>query len=87
MRSLGALLVVIGVTVINVSVENIVAPVYTGRGLSLSPLVVFIAFFFWAWLLGPVGALLAMPITVLIMLILQGDERTRWLARIVGNER
>ncbi|MCB0160345.1 MAG: AI-2E family transporter [Caldilineaceae bacterium] len=82
-----ALIVVSGVLIINVAIENVVAPVYTGRGLSLSPLVVFIAFFFWAWLLGPIGALLAMPITVLMLLVLQQDERTLWLAQIIGNER
>lgn len=41
---------------------------------------------FWAWLLGPIGALLSMPITVLLMLVLQQDEGTRWIAQIIGRE-
>jgi AI-2 transport protein TqsA len=40
-------------------------------------------FFFWVWLLGPVGALLSMPITVLIVLTLQHNERTRWVAALL----
>lgn len=82
-----ALLVIVAVAVINVGIENILAPVYTGRGLNLSPLIVFVAFFFWAWLLGPVGALLAMPITVLMLLAFEQDERTGWLAQLIGSAR
>ena len=84
---LAALIVVIGITVLNLSIENILEPGYTGRRLQLSPTVVFLSFFFWAWLLGPVGALLSMPITVMLMLVSQQDESTRWLAQLIGRER
>lgn len=81
-----ALLVVIAITALNLAIENIVEPGYTGRRLQLSPTIVFLSFFFWAWLLGPVGALLSMPITVMLMLVCQNDEGTRWLAQLIGRE-
>jgi len=78
-----AAVVVIAITAMNVIVENILEPGYTGRQLQLSPTVVFFSFFFWAWLLGPAGALLSMPITVLLLLVLRRDESTRWMAQII----
>jgi AI-2 transport protein TqsA len=44
-------------------------------------------FFFWVWLIGPVGALLSMPITVLIVLVLEHNEPTRWVAALMSNDR
>jgi predicted PurR-regulated permease PerM len=81
-----ALIVVIGVTAINLLIENVLEPSYTGKRLSLSPMVVFLSVFFWSWLLGPVGALLSMPITVLLLLVFKNTESTLWLAKIIGKE-
>lgn len=83
---LQAAVVVVGITALNLTIENVLEPSYTGQRLQLSPTVVFLSFFFWAWLLGPVGAMLSMPITVLLMLVLQRDEGTRWIAQIIGRE-
>ena len=79
-----AVVVIIGVTIINGTAENLVAPSMMGRGLSLSPLLVFVAFIFWAWLLGVAGTLMAMPITVAMVLVLDAFDETRWLARLCG---
>jgi predicted PurR-regulated permease PerM len=81
-----ALIVVIGVTIINVLIENVLEPGYTGKRLSVSPTIVFLSLFFWSWLLGPIGALLSMPITVLLMLVFQNNEGTLWLAKIIGRD-
>jgi AI-2 transport protein TqsA len=54
--------------------------------LKLSTWLVFIMFFFWAWLIGPLGALLSMPITVLLVLVLQHNERTQWVAALLSND-
>jgi predicted PurR-regulated permease PerM len=83
---LQAVVVVVGITALNLTIENVLEPGYTGQRLQLSPTVVFLSFFFWAWLLGPVGALLSMPIAVLLLLVLQQDEGTRWIAQIIGRE-
>lgn len=79
-----ALIVVVTIVFINLMIENVVEPGYTGKRLQLSPTIVFLSFFFWAWLLGPVGGLLSMPITVMMLLVLQSYENTSWLARIIG---
>lgn len=78
--------VVIGGTALNLIAENVLEPTLTGRALSLSTWLVFTMFFFWVWLIGPVGALLSMPITVLVVLVLQHNERTLWLAALLARE-
>jgi AI-2 transport protein TqsA len=80
-------LVVVGFVVLNLVAENVLEPTMTGRALSLSTWLVFIMFFFWVWLIGPVGALLSMPITVLIVLVLEHNEPTRWVAALMSNDR
>jgi predicted PurR-regulated permease PerM len=82
-----AIVVIIGVTIINVATENLIAPKIVGKGLSLSPLVVFLAFFFWSWVFGPVGMFLSMPLTILVIFVLQHHEETRWLADLAGAPR
>lgn len=75
----------LGVLVINLSIENLVEPAVVGRGLHLSPLFVFVSFFFWGWILGPVGVFLSMPITVILVLVLDSYDETRWLANVVSS--
>ncbi len=83
---LAALAIVIGGTILNLVAENILEPTLTGRALELSTWLVFVAFFVWVWVFGPIGALLSMPITVLIVLVLRESERTRWLAALASRE-
>jgi AI-2 transport protein TqsA len=79
-----AVLVVVGVIVINVLAENALSPMLMGRGLSLSPTVLFLGFIFWAWLLGGPGAFLAAPLTIFLVLMLETFPETRWLASVMG---
>src|SRR5215217_1670209 len=79
-----AVLVIAGVTVINILAENAVSPMLMGRGLSISPTVLFIGFIFWAWLLGGPGAFLAAPLTIFLILMLDTFPETRWLASVMG---
>jgi AI-2 transport protein TqsA len=79
-----ALLVIAGVIVINILAENALSPMLMGRGLSLSPTVLFIGFIFWAWLLGGPGAFLAAPLTIFVVLMLETFPETRWLAAVMG---
>ena len=71
---LAAAAFVVGGTALNLIAENVLEPTLTGRALSLSTWLVFTMFFFWVWLLGPVGALLSMPITVLVVLVLRAQR-------------
>ena len=53
----------------------------------ISPLIVFIGLVLWGWVFGPVGMLLSVPLTMTLKLALESDERTRWVAILLGSER
>jgi AI-2 transport protein TqsA len=77
-------LVIAGVTAINLLAENVLSPMMMGRGLNISPTIVFLSFIFWAWLLGGPGAFLALPITLFVVVMLDTFPETRWLASLMG---
>jgi AI-2 transport protein TqsA len=77
-------LVIAGVTVINILAENVLSPTLMSRGLSISPTIVFLSFVFWAWLLGGPGAFLALPITLFVAVMLDTFPETRWLANLMA---
>jgi predicted PurR-regulated permease PerM len=79
-----AVLVIVGVIVINILAENVLSPMMMGRGLNISPTIVFLSFVFWAWLLGGPGAFLALPITLFVAVMFDTFPETRWLASIIG---
>lgn len=81
----GALAVAVGCLVINVVVGNVLEPRMMGEALGLSTLVVFASMLFWGWLWGPVGALLAVPLTMLLRDALALGPTTRWLAALLGS--
>jgi predicted PurR-regulated permease PerM len=81
------LLVVIGVYVlVNILVGYWLEPKMMGQGLGLSALVVLIAVVFWGWILGPVGLILSVPITVTLKIFMESYEGSRWLAILLGSE-
>ncbi len=79
-----AVLVIAGVIVINILAENVLSPMMMGRGLNISPTIVFLSFVFWAWLLGGPGAFLALPITLFVAVMFDTFPETRWLASLIG---
>jgi predicted PurR-regulated permease PerM len=80
-----ALIVVIGYVVINGGIQNFVQPRWMGAGLDISPIAVTISLFFWAWVLGPLGALLAVPMTMIVKQgLLEGFDETRGIAVLLG---
>jgi AI-2 transport protein TqsA len=80
-----ALLVFLGYVLINGTVQNIVQPKLMGDQLNLSPLVVIASLFIWTWVLGPLGALIAVPMTMAVQqLVLGSSEGSQWLADLMG---
>jgi AI-2 transport protein TqsA len=81
-----AVAVVIGYALINFAQDQLLQPVVMGSELNLSPLVVFIAVVAWVWILGPAGALLAVPLTVGLIMILEAFPSSRGFADLLRNK-
>lgn len=82
----GAGVTALGFFIVNIIMGNIVEPRYMGQGLGLSTLVVFLSLLFWGWVLGPVGMLLSIPLTMIVKLALESSKETHWLAVLLGNK-
>ncbi|MFC1798393.1 AI-2E family transporter [Thermodesulfobacteriota bacterium] len=81
-----AIIVAIGYLVINLVMGSVIEPRFMGRGLGLSTLVVFLSLLFWGWVLGPVGMLLSVPLTITVKIALDSRDDSRWLAVLLGPE-
>ena len=75
-----ALVVALGYFGINTAIGNIVDPQIMGHRMGLSTLVVVLSLLFWGWLWGPIGALLSVPLTMVIKIALQNVPDLRWMA-------
>ncbi|TCO47375.1 putative PurR-regulated permease PerM [Actinocrispum wychmicini] len=79
-----ALAVILIYWVVNFVAQSLVQPKYVGDSVGLSSLMSFVALVFWAWVLGPLGALLAIPATLLVMAVLVDiDPRADWAAALL----
>jgi AI-2 transport protein TqsA len=79
-----ALVVIIGFIILNTLTDSILKPKVMGKGLDLSPVVIMLSLFIWAWVLGPVGALLAVPLTIIVKeLFLEASDDTKWISNLM----
>lgn len=80
-----ALLVLVGYVLINGSIQNVIQPKLMGDEVNLSPLAIVASLFIWTWIIGPMGALLAVPLTIAVQkLVLEPYESSQWLAELMG---
>jgi AI-2 transport protein TqsA len=75
-----AIIVLVGYVLINGGVQNFIQPKMMGQGLRINPLVVFVGLFVWGFLLGGIGAILATPLTVLVLTLMENFDATRFVA-------
>ena len=77
-------LVALSYLVVNIVVGTIIEPQFMGKKLGLSTLVVFLSLVFWGWVLGPVGMLLSVILTMTLKIALDNHESTQWLGMLLG---
>ena len=75
-----ALLTMLAYLVVNIIIGNLLEPKFMGHKLGLSPLVVILSMIFWGWVLGPIGMVLSVPLTMIGKIALATSEDTRWIA-------
>ncbi|MGD0756786.1 MAG: AI-2E family transporter [Bacteroidales bacterium] len=80
----GALWTLGSFMLVNNVLGNFVEPRIMGKGLGLSTLVVFLSLLFWGFIFGPVGMFLSVPFTMTIKIILEQNDKTKWLAILLG---
>jgi AI-2 transport protein TqsA len=65
---------------VNIVIGSLLEPRFIGQSLGLSTLVVFLSMIFWGWVLGPIGMVLSVPLTMVVKLAFASDPSTRWTA-------
>ena len=81
-----AIIIAAGYVAINLVMGNVIEPRFMGRSLGLSTMIVFLSLLFWGWVLGPVGMLLSVPLTITAKIALDSREESRWIAILLGPE-
>ena len=76
----------LGFIIVNTVMGNVIEPRFMGRGLGLSTLVVFLSLIFWGWLLGTVGMLLSVPLTMVVKIAMESREESKWLAVLLSDD-
>lgn len=77
--------VIVIYSVINFVIQSIIQPKFVGDAVGLSVTITFLSLVFWSWVLGGLGAVLAVPLTLLVKaLLLDMDPSTRWADVLIG---
>ena len=77
--------VIVVYSVINVVIQSVIQPRYVGDAVGLSPTITLLSLIFWAWALGAIGALLAVPFSLFMRAILvEADPTAHWVLPILS---
>jgi predicted PurR-regulated permease PerM len=82
---LAAIIVFVGIILINGLADEVLKPKIMGEGLDLAPIMVILSITIWTAVLGPMGAILGIPMTMIVKeLVLEADEQNAWIARLIS---
>jgi predicted PurR-regulated permease PerM len=79
-----ALAVVVGYTAINLAFDYVLQPRMMSTNLDISPVVVIVSILFWTFVIGAMGALLAVPLTIALRAVLLPYPGARWFVALLG---
>ncbi|MDN5727490.1 MAG: AI-2E family transporter [Propionibacteriales bacterium] len=78
--------VIVVYCVLNVTIQVIIQPKFTGDAVGVTTAISFLSLAFWAFVLGPLGALLALPMTLLVKtMLVDGDPRAQWVNAFISS--
>jgi predicted PurR-regulated permease PerM len=81
------LAVLVVYSVINVVIQSVIQPRYVGDKVGLTATFTMLSLVFWAWALGPLGALLAVPMSLLMRaLLVEADPSARWVLPLISGK-
>jgi len=69
---------------INFVIGNFLEPIFLGDRFGISTVIVVLSVLFWGFIWGPVGMLLAVPLTMLVKVMLDNNSDLRWISAFMG---
>jgi len=84
---LPAFVLAFGYFLINMVLGIMIEPRWAGQATDLSPSVVVLSMVFWGFVLGPMGALLSVPLTIIVRIIAAQSQEWTWLAMLLSSPR
>jgi predicted PurR-regulated permease PerM len=83
----GAVAVIALVCILNLVIENPVFSYFASRKFEIPALLVILSVIFWGWVLGIAGMVFAVPITLLILILVQCSDDLKWVNVLLGVDR
>ncbi len=77
----------LGYLAINMTIGAVIEPRWAGQATDLSPSVVVLSMVFWGFVLGPIGALLSVPLTIIVRIIAAQSPEWSWIAMLLSSPR
>jgi AI-2 transport protein TqsA len=78
------IIVIVAYSVINFVIQSIIQPKFVSDAVNISLTVTFLSLVFWTFVIGPIGAILAVPLTLLVKsLLFDMDPSTRWMSSLL----
>ena len=79
--------VIVAYSVINFLIQSVIQPRVVGDAVGLTAMLTFMSLVFWTWVIGPLGALLAVPLTLLARaLLIETNPRLRWALPLIAGK-